>query len=429
MLRILEVKKGTIADKLGMETDDSILEIDKKPVRDEIDFRFLSAGEKITLKVLQSGKVKEYKIKKSYDDTLGFVFEEMKMYSCGTDCIFCFITQNPKGLRESLYFQDGDYRMSFLYGNYITLTNVGPNALKRIAEQKLSPLYISVHSTTPEVRTFYMNLKGDDGLMDKITYLVNNGIRIHTQIVLSPEINDGKSLLKTIDDLYALKEGIESLAIVPVGLTKHRKNLPKIKKVTGKYAKDIISFITPIQQKIKSEIGINWVYLSDEFYLLSREELPKASYYDDYPQIENGVGMIRIFYDDFIKSMKRAPKKLSEKKVVSFITGALPYEFMMNNVIPKLNGIENLKVNLYPITNTLFGSSVTVSGLLSEKCLLKGLKGKKLGDLVVLPDNIINHEGVFLDDGNPEEFSKKIKRPVLVFDNNWRSFFKYVENL
>jgi len=274
-----------------------------------------------------------------------------------------------------------------------------------------------------------MNLKGDDGLLDKITFLVNNGINLHTQIVLSPEINDGKALEKTINDLYNLRHGIESLAIVPVGLTKHRKNLPKINKVTPKYAKETIDFIAPYQKKLKEEIGVNWVYLSDEFYLLSKSDLPKEDYYDDYPQIENGVGMIRIFYNDFLKFMKKAPKKLGSKKTVTFITGLLPYQFMMENVIPKLNEIENLKVNLYPITNTLFGSGVTVSGLLSEKCLLKGLKGKRLGDVVVLPNNIINHEGVFLDNGNPAEFSKKIKRPVFIFDLNWRSFFKYVENL
>lgn len=429
MLKIIEVVKGSVAGKLGIVPGDAILEINGKPVRDEIDFRFLSAEEKLKLKVLQGGKVKEYRIRKDYDDMLGFVFEEMKMYSCGTDCIFCFVKQNPAGLRPSLYFQDGDYRMSFLYGNYVTLTNVGPNALKRIVEQKLSPLYVSVHSTTPSVRTYYMNLKSDDGLLDKLIYLVDNGIRLHTQIVLSPGINDGEILLRTIEDLYKLKDGIESLAIVPVGLTKHRKNLPKLRKVNGKYAAGIIKLISPIQDKIKSEMGINWVYLSDEFYLLGKETLPDAGYYDEYPQIENGVGMIRLFYDDFIKSMKRFPKKISRKKTVSFVTGLLPYEFMKANVIPKLNEIENLKVNLYPVTNTLYGASVTVSGLLSEKCLLKGLKGKRLGDLVVLPDNIVNHEGVFLDDGRPEDFSKKIKKPVFIFGNNWRSFFKYVENL
>lgn len=428
MLRILDIEKGSIAEKFGIEPDDYILEINGKPVRDEIDFKFLSADDKLLLKVLQSGKVKEYKIKNIYEP-LGFIFEEMKMLSCGTDCIFCFVTQNPKGLRESLYFQDGDYRMSFMYGNYITLTNVGPNALKRIVEQKLSPLYISVHATTPEVRKFYMNLKNDDGIMDKLIYLVKNGIRLHTQIVLSPEINDGQILEKTINDLYNLREGIESLAIVPVGLTKHRKNLAKLKKVTPAYAKNLIGFIEPVQKKFKNDIGVNWVYLSDEFYLLSKTELPKADYYDDYPQIENGVGMIRIFYDDFLKSMKKFPKKLESKKTVTFVTGKLPFEFMSENVIPVLNKIENLKVNLYPITNTLFGSSITVSGLISEKCLLKGLKGKRLGDVVILPDNILNHEGIFLDDGKPEDFSKKIKKPVFIFDNNWRSFFKYVENL
>lgn len=429
MLKIINVKKGSIASKLGFKKNDSIIEINNKPVRDEIDFKFLSSDEKLKIKAISDGKVKLFKVKKEFDEPLGLFFEEMKMYSCGSDCIFCFVTQNPKGLRESLYFQDGDYRMSFLYGNYVTLTNVGPNALKRIVEQKLSPLYISVHATDIDVRKYYMNLKDDDHLLDKLKFLTENNIKLHTQIVLSPEINDGDVLKKTIDDLYKLKSGIESLAIVPVGLTKHRKGLPKIKRVTPKYAKHIINNITPLQEKIRKEIGITWLYLSDEFYLLSKSELPKNDYYDDYPQIENGVGMIRLFYDNFLSRIKYFPKRIKKKKEISFITGILPYRFMQRNVIPILNQIENLKVNLYPIKNTLFGKSVTVSGLLSEKCLLEGLKNKRLGDLVILPDNITNHEGLFLDDSTPEAFSKKIKKPVLIFDNNWRSFFKYVENL
>jgi len=429
MLRIINVKKGSIASKLGFKKNDSIIEINNKPVRDEIDFKFLTSEEKLNIKAISEGKVKNFKVRKEFDEPLGLFFEEMKMYSCGSDCIFCFVTQNPKGLRESLYFQDGDYRMSFLYGNYVTLTNVGPNALKRIVEQKLSPLYISVHSTNIDVRKYYMNLKDDDHLLEKLKFLTDNNIKLHTQVVLSPEINDGDVLKKTIDDLYKLKNGIESLAIVPVGLTKHRKGLPKIKKVTPKYARQFINYITPIQEKIRKEIGITWLYLSDEFYLLSKSELPQNEYYDDYPQIENGVGMIRLFYDNFISKIKYFPKRINNKKEISFITGILPYRFMQNNVIPILNNIENLKVNLYPIKNTLFGKSVTVSGLLSEKCLIEGLKGKRLGNLVILPDNIINHEGLFLDDSTPEMFSKKIKKPVLIFDNNWRSLFKYVENL
>lgn len=429
MLKILNVNKGSIADKLGFKPEDAIIEINKKPVRDEIDFKFLTADEKLNIKALINGKIKNFKIKKRFDESLGFFFEEMKMYSCGSDCIFCFVTQNPKGLRESLYFQDGDYRMSFLYGNYVTLTNVGPNALKRIVEQKLSPLYISVHATDTEVRKFYMNLKNDDHLLEKITYLVNNGIKLHTQIVLSPGINDGIILEKTIHDLYQLRYGIESLAVVPVGLTKHRKGLAKLQKVTPRYAKNLIKALNPYQNKFRKETGTTWLYLSDEFYLLCNENVPEKDYYDDYPQIENGVGMIRLFYDNFINKSKYFPKRINKKKEISFITGTLAYNFMSTFVIPTLNKINNLKVNLYPIKNTLFGSSVTVTGLLSEKCLLKGLKGKRLGNAIILPDNIINHDGLFLDDGNPNEFSKKINTPVLIFDNNWRSLFKYVENL
>ena len=429
MIKILDVSLGSLAWKAGINSGDFILEINKKIVRDEIDYLFLTAEKSVRIKILQQRKIKTINIKNNFSADIGLTLEEMKTYSCGSNCIFCFINQNPKGLRESLYFHDGDYRMSFLYGNYITLTNIGESALKRIVEQKLSPLYISVHSTVPNVRKQYMNLKKDDKLIKKIMYLVENGISLHTQIVLSPNINDGDSLIKTIDDLYKLNSSVESLAIVPVGLTKHRKNLPKIKPVTPKYATDLIKIITPMQKKFKNETGKNWLYLSDEFYILSGTEVPKATHYDDYPQIENGVGMLRLFFDDFIKSMKKAPKGLKSKKRVTFLTGTLAYGFMNENIIPRLNIIKNLETSLIPIKNRLFGTSVTVTGLLSGKSLLKGVENIELGDLVVLPANTLNHDKIFLDNMTTEDFSATIKKPVFFFDLNWRSLFEYVENL
>jgi putative radical SAM enzyme (TIGR03279 family) len=428
MIKILDVSLDSLAWDASIKPNDFIVEINGQAVRDEIDYLFFTAEKRVRLKILQQGKVKTINIKNNFAD-IGLTLEEMKTYSCGSNCIFCFVNQNPKGLRESLYFQDGDYRMSFLYGNYITLTNVGESAMKRIVEQKLSPLYISVHSTVPDVRKRYMNLRKDDKLLKKMTYLVENGISLHTQIVLSPNINDGDSLIKTIDDLYRLNYGIESLAIVPVGLTKHRKNLPKIKPVTTKYAKNLIEIITPIQKKFKNEPNKNWLYLSDEFYILSGTEIPKATYYDNYPQIENGVGMLRLFFDDFIKSMKRAPKALKSKKRITFLTGTLVYNFMSENVIPHLNQIKNLETSLIPIKNRMFGSSVTVTGLLSGGSLLKGVKNIKLGDLVVLPSNVLNYDSIFLDNMTTGEFSAIIKKPVFFFDLNWGSLFKYVENL
>jgi putative radical SAM enzyme (TIGR03279 family) len=428
MIKILDVSLDSLAWDVGIKPNDFIVEINGQAVRDEIDYLFFIAEKSVRLKILQQDKVKTISIKNNFAD-IGLTLEEMKTYSCGSNCVFCFVNQNPKGLRGSLYFQDGDYRMSFLYGNYITLTNVGESALKRIVEQKLSPLYISVHSTLPDVRKQYMNLKKDDRLLKKMTYLVENGISLHSQIVLSPNINDGDSLMKTIDDLYKLNYGVESLAIVPVGLTKHRKNLPKIKPVTAKYAKELIEIITPIQKKFKNEKGNNWLYLSDEFYILSGTEIPRATYYDDYPQIENGVGMLRLFFDDFIKSMRRAPKALKRKKRITFLTGTLAYNFMNENVIPHLNKIKNLETSLIPIKNRMFGSSVTVTGLLSGKSILKGVENIKLGDLVVLPSNTLNHDSIFLGNMTTGEFSSIIKRPVFFFDLNWRSLFEYVENL
>lgn len=429
MIKIVDVGSDTLAWEAGIRAGNFIIEINKKAVRDEIDYMFLAAEKSMQLKILQQNRVKNINIKNNFRTDIGLTLEEMKTYSCGSNCIFCFVNQNPQGLRKSLYFQDGDYRMSFLYGNYITLTNVGESALKRIVEQKLSPLYISVHSTIPEIRKQYMNLKKDDGLLKKIRYLVENGISLHTQIVLSPTINDGESLIKTIEELYQLNSGIESLAIVPVGLTKHRKDLPKIKPVTAKYAKELIERMKPVQKNFKNETGKNWLYLSDEFYILGEVEIPKASYYDDYSQIENGVGMLRLFFDDFNKSMKKAPARLTRKKQITFLTGTLAYNFMNENVIPQLNKIKNLKTSVIPVKNRMFGSSVTVAGLLSGGSLLKGVENMELGDLVVLPNNTLNHDSIFLDNMTQDEFSSKIKRPIFFFNLNWKSLFEYVENL
>ena len=429
MIKIMKVSSDSLAWEAGIRAGNFIVEINKKAVRDEIDYLFLATEKSVQLKILQQNKVKNINIKNNFRTDIGLTFEEMKTYSCGSNCIFCFVNQNPKGLRKSLYFQDGDYRMSFLYGNYITLTNVGEFALKRIVEQKLSPLYISVHSTVPKIRKQYMNLKKDDRLLKKMKYLVENGISLHTQIVLSPKINDGESLIKTIEDLYQLNSGIESLAIVPVGLTKHRKDLPKIKPVTARYAKELIEKMKPVQKNFRNEIGKNWLYLSDEFYILGKVEIPKASYYDDYSQIENGVGMLRLFFDDFSKSMRKAPTRLTRKKQITFLTGTLAYNFMNENVIPRLNKIKNLETSVIPIKNNMFGSSVTVTGLLSGKSLLKGVENMKLGDLVVLPNNTLNHDSIFLDNMTREEFSSKIKRPVFFFNLNWKSLFEYVKNL
>lgn len=422
-MKITAIEPGSIAEELGLRAGDELLEINGKRVADVIDFRFHENDADISVKIARDGEVTIYDIEKDEGEKLGLDFEDFRILACGNDCIFCFVDQNPQGMRNQLYFRDGDYRLSFMYGNYTTMTNAGPAILRRIIQQRLSPQYISVHVTDYNVRKLMMGLKKDDLILEKIQLLHDNGIDMHTQIVLCPGINDGPVLEQTVRDLYRFKKHVMSLAIVPVGLTDHRFGLYDLKKVDNAYANKLLDIVSSWQKEFRADIGRAFVYCSDEFHIVAGREIPDAEYYDGFPQTENGVGIVRSFLLDFRRQSRRFPKSLTQKKTITLATAELPSGVILTELVPVLEKIGNLRVKAETVHNSLYGRSVTVAGLLSGKCLVSALKGKELGDLILLPPDILNADALFLDDMTVPQLEESLGSPVMVYDGRWSDVF------
>lgn len=422
-MKIIAVEPQSIADDLGIRPGDELLEINNRRVNDSIDLRFHEDEPDISVKIARAGEVTIFEIEKGEGERLGIDLEEMKILSCGNDCIFCFVDQNPKGLRQQLYFRDGDYRLSFMYGNYTTMTNAGPAILQRIVDQRLSPQYISVHVTDYEVRKRLMGLKKDDRILEKIQFLHDHGIAMHTQIVLCPGINDGDILEKTVFDLFRFREQIVSLAVVPVGLTDHRFGLEALRKVDAPYASALVDRVGKWQARFRSETGRAFIYPSDEFFIVAGREIPPAHAYDGFPQIENGVGIVRSFITQFRRQSRNFPKRVAPRRKITLVTAELSSGFMRSQILPRLAKIAGLEVALEVAPNLLYGRSVTVAGLLSGKCVYSALEGKNCGDLVVLPPDILNADGLFLDDSTVQQLEDRLRVPVAVFDGRWADVF------
>jgi putative radical SAM enzyme (TIGR03279 family) len=423
-MKITAVEPNSIAEELGLRPGDELLEINGKRVADAIDYRFYESDPDISVKVARNGEITIYDIEKDEGERLGLDFEDFKILACGNDCIFCFVDQNPRGLRNQLYFRDGDYRLSFMYGNYTTMTNAGPAILRRIIQQRLSPQYISVHVTDYTIRKLMMGLKKDDLILEKLKLLHDHEIDMHTQIVLCPGLNDGVVLEKTVHDLYQFNKHIISLAIVPVGLTDHRFGLHALKTVDANYANALLDVVESWQAAFKNDIGRSFVYCSDEIHIVAGREIPGEAYYDGFPQTENGVGLVRKFIMEFEKQSRHFPKRLSNKRKLTLATAELPHAFLQHSIAPPLRRIGNLDVAIEVVPNVLFGRSVTVAGLLSGKCLVSSLKGKELGDLLLLPPDIVNNDDLLLDDMTIPQLENVLDVPVMVFDDNWGDVFR-----
>ena len=425
-MKIINVFPESLGEKIGIHPGDRLLKINGKRVQDEIDYKFRMTEEILTLDLEINGHLEQVEIEKEYDDDLGVEFEEMKIRSCANDCVFCFVDQNPPGMRDGMYFRDGDYRMSYLYGHYITMTNMGQNELNRIVEQKLSPLYISVHVTESELRKKLFLYKRDDGLLDKLQFLTENGIELHSQIVLMPTINDGDFLSKTLFDLHKYYPQLKSCTIVPVGLTSYRTGLMDIPVVTKEYAKKIVLKLAEFQDEFPGQTS-PFILLSDEWYILADEAFPPLSDYGDIDLTENGVGQVQTFLAKFKEETNQFPTVLPEETNVSLAVGTLIYETFQLEVIPVLNCINNLNVTLYPITNNFFGESVTVTGLLTGKDIISQLSSESLGDALWMSHRILNDDQTkTLDDLTLADISKGISCPIYISDD---SFLELINNL
>ncbi|MBO8137218.1 MAG: DUF512 domain-containing protein [Desulfotomaculum sp.] len=420
-LTVSGIVSGSIAEELGIKPGDKITEINEQPVRDIIDYRFLTCDEELVVKLINThGEEWLIEIEKDFDEDLGIDFgtEALgRIKRCQNKCLFCFVDQMAPDMRPSLYVKDDDYRHSFLYGNFITLTNTKEEDLKRIIKQRLSPLYISVHSTNPELRKKMMGNPRAGNIMHQLTLLAEAGIEMHTQVVLCPGINDGEELSRTVKDLAQLFPQVRSLAVVPVGLTAYREGLAELKCFTPQEAERIVQQAELWQDKYLNKFNYPFVFLSDEFYLMSGRPIPPDEHYADYPQIENGVGLTRIFLDQWEEAKQYLPDEISNYKKISIITGILAYP-VIRQVVKELNNIKGLQVELHRVTNRFFGESVTVAGLLTGSDILSQLNEKDLGDKLIIPAVMLKdqEEDIFLDNISIQELSNRLEVPVLPVD-------------
>jgi putative radical SAM enzyme (TIGR03279 family) len=320
-------------------------------------------------------------------------------------------------MREAIYLKDEDYRLSFLYGNYVTLTSANRADLERIVEQRLSPLYVSIHATDAAVRKELLGLKLDDYLLEKLRFLFDYGIEVHGQVVICPGINDGHVLDETIETLQAFYPDLRSLSIVPVGLTQHRQGLRDLKPVDANIAVRIIQQVAGLQEAWTDEHGEGFVYLADEFYLLTGKDVPPLSHYGDFWQLDNGVGMMRYFLSEFDTAEEIFPDITSHPKRVTMATGMLAAPVLQECVAPRLNAIDGLCVDIQAVPNRFYGDSVTVSGLLTGRDIIEAFEHDMDDSVILLPPNCVNSDGLMLDDATPDGLAQTLGRPVRILDD------------
>ncbi len=403
-----------------------LISINGEPVIDNIDYMFKSADDSQRL-FFENTSGERFSIKIEQFSDLGLIFEDDKILTCKNKCIFCFIHQQPKGMRRSLYIKDEDYRLSFTHGNFISMSNLTENDIKRIIKQRLSPLYVSVHTTDDELRRFMFGNINLPPIRPVLKYLTGKGIMFHTQIVACPGINDGPHLEKTINDLYSLYPGVKTVGVVPVGLTKYRKNLPELKRFNKDGTKHIIDFIKSRQKRFLSEGGSRFVFAADEFYIQIGKELPAVSEYEEMEQFENGIGMMRKFLTDFNRR-KRTLSSLKQKKSrkIAIMTGESAVEIIKNNIVSYLKK-NRFQVDIFSVPNRFWGRNVTVSGLLTGRDLLAGVKIlHNKYDFVLLPPNCLNNDNLFLDDLSLEQFRKRAGNEIIVGSYNMVETLKEV---
>ena len=411
-LRVKAVDPSGIGASVGILPGDMVEQINGEDLRDPIDYRFQISDEVLHLRGRRGTETWVAEIEKDFDEDLGIVFEDMDILKCDNACVFCFLHQMPKGMRRSLYYQDDDYRLSFLHGAYVTLTNLSEPEFNRIIDQRLSPIYISVHATQPDLRGRLLGRRGSDDVLPRIERLASKGIQIHTQVVLCPGLNDGDHLKQTVFDLARWHPHVASVGIVPVGLTRYRKNLPRLEPVTPPLANQYISVAEEWQGSFRRRLGTNFVYMSDEFFLMSGSEIPSGDHYDDFPLVENGVGMVRRFLDRFgkrIEGLSGFPRPVH----LSAVTGILGGGFM-EGMISRLNQVPGLEVKLIVVRNRFFGDGITVSGLLTGNDVGEALKGCPRDGVVLLPPNCVSDEGVFLDGHTPADLERDLNMELVV---------------
>lgn len=398
--KIIYVEPDSLAFDAGIEEGDVLLKVGGHEIHDILEYRYLMSEYEVTITIKKkNGDIEEIIIENDYED-IGIEFESGLMdnaKSCTNKCIFCFIDQLPKGMRETVYFKDDDTRLSFLQGNYVTLTNMSDDELDRMIAMRVSPINISVHTTNPELRAKMLNNRFAGKVYNIMKRFSENNIHMNCQIVLCPGINDGEELERTVFDIRRLYPYVDSLAIVPVGLTGHREGLCELKEFDKEGSKAVIETVTKWQEQFLEEIGTRLVYLSDEFYINARMDLPEPEDYEGYPQIENGVGLIPSLKEEFFSAISMVKKK-KRKRHISVATGELAFEFI-KGLCEKLEEKSGIKIDVYAVKNEFFGGGVNVSGLVTGGDIIKQLKGKIETEELFIPQVMLrDNDDIFLDD-------------------------------
>ncbi|MBW4533105.1 MAG: TIGR03279 family radical SAM protein [Pleurocapsa minor HA4230-MV1] len=420
--KISRVLPDSIAAEIGFEVGDAIVSINQTQPRDLIDYRFLCSDEYLELEVIDTaGDLHQIEIEKDYDDDLGLEFETALfdgLIQCNNHCPFCFIDQQPPGKRQSLYLKDDDYRLSFLYGSYLTLTNLTEKEWRRIEQMRLSPLFVSIHATEPEIRTRLLKNERAGLIMSQLQWFQERRLQIHAQVVVCPGINDGEHLARTLLDLASFHQGeipaVASAAVVPVGLTRFRPAEDELIPVSQQQAIAVIEQVQQLQDKFKQQFGSTFAWLADEWFLIARQDIPAESHYEDYPQIGNGVGSIRLFLKQFQSTAQEMlPKSIDRPRRFTWVVGNA-VEQAFQPLVNQLNQVEGLEINLVALNSQYWGQEITVTGLLTGQDILAGLSAKDLGDGVLLPSLMLKHDDTkFLDDLTVADVSNQLAIPIL----------------
>ena len=427
---VKSVEPGSIAEEMGIEAGDKLISINDNIIEDVFDYHFYVNDEELVLLIEKpDGEEWELEIEKDFEDDLGIVFEQglMDEYrSCRNKCIFCFIDQMPKGMRDTLYFKDDDSRLSFLQGNYITLTNMSDHDIDRIVKYHLEPINISFHTTNPELRCKMLHNRFAGEVLQKVDRLFEGGIQMNGQIVLCKGINDGEELERSIQDLTKYLPNLQSVSVVPVGLTKYREGLFSLEPFTKEDAVKVLETIEKWQRIIYEKYQTHFIHAGDEWYILAGREVPEEARYDGYLQLENGVGMLRLLINEFDEAF--AELEGDERSLtVSVASGKLAHPYLKKMIENLQRKYPNVQVHLYPIRNDFFGERITVSGLITGQDLIAQLKGQALGERLLIPCNMLRSgEEVFLDDVSVSDVEEALQVKVDIVKSSGQDFIQAI---
>lgn len=411
-VEIKEVKKWSQLFFKGVKPKDKLVSINGNEINDFLDYQFYLKDEKTVLEIEHNGKIKKINVSKNAEDDIGLGFDNYLMDSqkrCHNNCIFCFIDQNPEGMRESIYFKDDDSRLSFIFGNYITLTNLTDKDIDRIIKMHITPVNVSVHTMNKDLRVKMMHNKKAGECLDMINRLAKAGIELNTQLVLCPGINDGNELEYSLTELSKLYPAVQSIAAVPVGITKHREGLFDMPSYTKDTSAQVIEIINRFGDEFKKKHGTRLAYAADEFYLKAEKAIPDSEYYENYPQIENGVGLWRSLQDEVTDMIRDIDSDADVERKLSIATGVAAYP-LIKGIADRLMAVyPRLKINVYEIKNDFYGHSITVAGLITAGDLINQLKGKQLNGLLLIPEVMLMADGnLFLDNYSVEDVEKAL---------------------